>query len=59
MLLPQMFPRASVRHFLMTTKEELGSLTYMRLWHDNSGKSEHANWFLDKVTIEDLKNKKR
>lgn len=36
---------------------ELGSLTKFRIRHDNSGLV-GAAWFLDRVEVEDTKNKK-
>ena len=32
----------------------LGALNYLRIWHDNSGASEKASWFLKYVVIRDL-----
>lgn len=32
----------------------LGPLTYLRIWHDNSGKGKHKSWYLDQVQVTDL-----
>jgi len=54
----QVFARGSVRMFLMSTEESLGSLDGMRIWHDNSGKDDCASWYLDHVVITDLQTSK-
>ncbi|XP_066269369.1 polycystin-1-like protein 2 [Branchiostoma lanceolatum] len=50
-----LFKAGSVNKFLMSTPRDLGSLTHMRIWHDNSGKWEHASWFLGRVKVHDLR----
>ena len=46
------FQRGGVDSFLMTTDEPIGSLTHMRIWHDNSGQS--PSWFLSRMIVKDL-----
>ena len=46
------FLQGSVDSFLITTQECLGGLTFIRVWHDNSGKS--PSWFLSQVVIRDI-----
>lgn len=41
-----------VDSFLITTSDCLGGLTFIRVWHDNSGKS--PSWFLSQVVIRDI-----
>ena len=41
-----------VDSFLVTTPDCLGSLTFIRIWHDNTGKS--PSWFLSQVVIRDI-----
>lgn len=41
-----------VDSFLITTPDCLGSLTFIRMWHDNSGKS--PSWLLSQVVIRDI-----
>ncbi len=55
----QHFTRGNVRHFLLSMRESLGPLTFLRIWHDNSGEGVHGGWFLDKVIIEDLQTNMR
>ena len=31
------FHRSSVEGFVMTTSKPLGELSYLRIWHDNTG----------------------
>lgn len=42
----------SIDSFLITTPDCLGSLTFIRIWHDNTGKS--PSWFLSQVVIRDI-----
>ncbi|WAQ96750.1 PK1L2-like protein [Mya arenaria] len=44
----------SVLNFLMSTTVYLGDLEYIRLWHDNSGGSNYASWYLSRVEIQDV-----
>ena len=32
----------------------LGSLNYIRIWHDNSGQGSSSSWFLKYIIIRDL-----
>ncbi|PAA59473.1 hypothetical protein BOX15_Mlig010540g1 [Macrostomum lignano] len=48
------FPRGEVYNFIMSTESSLGSLTFLRIWHDNSGKGKEKSWYLDQVVINDL-----
>ena len=38
----------------LVTVRCLGSLNYIRLWHDNAGKGSSASWFLKYIIIHDL-----
>ena len=55
----QGFKRGTVCHFMMACEEPIGELSFIRIWHDNSGEGEQGSWFLDKVTIEDIAEKTR
>mgnify|MGYP002787401723 CR=1 FL=1 len=37
----------------------LGDLTYLRIWHDNSGLGDYASWYLKFVIIQDLQTKQK
>lgn len=49
----QGFDTGSVRKFFMGTKEALGGLTYLRIWHDNAGTGDNQNWYLNKIVVDD------
>jgi polycystin 1L2 len=37
----------------------LGGLSYMKIWHDNSGKGDFASWFLKNIIVHDLQTRKK
>ena len=37
----------------------MGHLSYLHIWHDNSGKGNCGSWFLDQVIINDLQTKQK
>ncbi|XP_072051916.1 polycystin-1-like protein 2 [Amphiura filiformis] len=49
--------RGSVDAFLITTRESLGDLLEIRVWHDNEGKS--PGWYLSRVMVHDLETDDR
>ncbi|XP_067671591.1 polycystin-1-like [Haliotis asinina] len=50
----KVFNRGSVNQFVMGVSECLGPLSYLRVWHDNSGKGKQQSWYLSKVVVSDL-----
>jgi polycystin 1L2 len=46
-------------HNFIFNYRELGNLTYLKIWHDNSGKSDHASWFLSHIIVRDLQTQKK
>ena len=48
----RVFDSGGVDSFLVTTSESLGSLTYVRVWHDNSGSA--PSWYLSQIAIKDV-----
>ncbi|XP_071948700.1 polycystin-1-like protein 2 [Antedon mediterranea] len=42
--------------FLLTTKESLGDLLSVRVWHDNSGS--HPEWYLSRILIHEVDSEK-
>ncbi|VDI61169.1 Hypothetical predicted protein [Mytilus galloprovincialis] len=52
-------PAASVVHFLMSTPYPLGDLSYVYIWHDNSGEGESSSWYLTRVDVEDIQKRER
>ncbi|KAI3389555.1 hypothetical protein SNEBB_005250 [Seison nebaliae] len=54
-----LFQRGSCDAFVLSTAESLGPLTYLRIWHDNSGKKNDASWYLRYVLVKDLQTKEK
>ncbi|ESP04057.1 hypothetical protein LOTGIDRAFT_109826, partial [Lottia gigantea] len=50
----KVFNRSSVNQYVMGVPKGLGPLSYLRIWHDNSGKKKHQGWYLSKVIVTDL-----
>ncbi|GAB1597495.1 polycystic kidney disease protein 1-like 2 [Argonauta hians] len=46
--------RGSVDGFLMAVPRPLGALSYVRIWHDNSGKGKFGSWYLKHFLVRDL-----
>ncbi|CAD5112526.1 DgyrCDS1737 [Dimorphilus gyrociliatus] len=55
----KIFRRGGVDAFLMATPSPLGQFSYMRIWHDNTGKGKYASWFLKHVVVVDLQTKEK
>lgn len=43
------FRRNGIDTFIMAVPENLGKLTYLRIWHDNSGPS--PNWYFSRLQL--------
>ena len=55
----QEFPRGKTQVFYLTTSCGLGRLSTLKVWHDGlSGGSSNA-WYLSKITVEDLEDKRQ
>ncbi|UJR17607.1 hypothetical protein I4U23_004503, partial [Adineta vaga] len=46
--------RGGIDTFIMTVPKSLGPLNYLHIWHDNTGKSASASWFLKYIIVRDL-----
>lgn len=44
------FQRGSQDSFLLTTPFDMGTIQYIRIWHDNTG----GSWFLSRIMVIDL-----
>ncbi|KAI8514732.1 Vacuolar protein sorting-associated protein 54, partial [Branchiostoma belcheri] len=55
----QVFQRGNICSFLLSTTENLGQLTNVHVWHDNSGEGGDASWFLDRIVVGDIRRNKR
>lgn len=53
------FKRGGVDSFVVAVNKPLGPLSYVRIWHDNSGVKEKASWFLKNVLIHDLQTREK
>ena len=54
----QGFEAGSVRNFVLSTRQKLGDVVCLRIWHDDSGGNESA-WFLNKILVTDLQMGKK
>lgn len=55
----RVFRRGGIDSFIMSNKKPLGDLTYLRIWHDNSGKGQFGSWFLKFVIVHDLQTRQK
>ncbi|XP_071796592.1 uncharacterized protein [Asterias amurensis] len=55
----QTLQRGCIDRFLLATARPLGTLNYMRVWHDNSGKGNAQSWYLSYIAVRDLQTKQR
>ena len=53
----KIFQRGSIDGFVLAVPKCLGTLNYLRLWHDNSGDGSSASWFLKYVLVHDLQTR--
>ncbi|EDO48488.1 predicted protein, partial [Nematostella vectensis] len=51
------FARGSINNFTLVVPEDLGELTKIKIWHDNSGRS--PAWFFHQVMIVDMQTEKQ
>nr|KAG5695087.1 hypothetical protein BaRGS_015063 [Batillaria attramentaria] len=48
--------RGTVNQYVLGVPACLGPLSYLRIWHDNTGKGKHQGWYLGKIIVTDLQN---
>ena len=53
-VLVQELQTGSIMKFIMSTEGCLGPLTFLRIWHDNTGHGKLKSWFLDQIQVTDL-----
>ncbi|XP_046579125.1 polycystic kidney disease protein 1-like 2 [Haliotis rubra] len=46
--------RGSVNSYVLSVPQSLGSLLFLRIWHDNSGKGIDSDWYLNMVVVKDI-----
>ncbi|KAI8494931.1 hypothetical protein Bbelb_275360 [Branchiostoma belcheri] len=51
--------RGNIDHVLLGVPKSLGYLTFLRVWHDNSGKGKYQSWYCNKVVIQDIQTGER
>ncbi|XP_046352109.2 polycystic kidney disease protein 1-like 2 [Haliotis rufescens] len=49
----------SVMNYILAVPGQLADLSYLRIWHDNSGPGSKSSWFLNKIVTEDLQTQQR
>lgn len=52
----QCFQRSSIDTFLISSRDLIGTVSYLQIWHDNTGLA--PSWFLDKILVRDLSERK-
>lgn len=55
----KVFTRGGKDVFVLSTARRLGSLNFLRIWHDNSGKGSSRSWFLSYIVVKDVQTKER
>ncbi|CAF1533194.1 unnamed protein product, partial [Adineta steineri] len=50
----KIFQRGGINSFIIAVPKSLGLLDYIRIWHDNSGESSSASWYLKYIIVRDL-----
>jgi polycystin 1L2 len=53
------FRRGGMDSFIMAVKAPLGNLSWIRIWHDNSGHGSSASWYLKHIIIHDVQTRER
>ncbi|KAK3592414.1 hypothetical protein CHS0354_004039, partial [Potamilus streckersoni] len=53
------FQTGSIMNFIMSTERCLGPLTFLRIWHDNTGNGNLRSWYLDQIQVTDLQTGER
>ncbi|XP_066292394.1 polycystin family receptor for egg jelly-like isoform X1 [Branchiostoma lanceolatum] len=55
----ELMRRGNIDHVLLGVPRSLGYLTFLRVWHDNSGKGKYQSWYCNKVVIQDIQTGER
>ncbi len=56
----KVFNRGGIDSFIYMCEKPLGNLTFLRVWHDNSGKENRkASWYLKYVIVHDLQSREK
>lgn len=46
--------KGTVDSYVMKTPRPLGNMSFMRIWHDNSGRGNYASWYLNALLVRDM-----
>ena len=44
--------------FLLANDKDLGNLSHLQIWHDNSGEGSYGSWYLNQVMVYDVRWRK-
>ena len=50
----QGFHRSTIKNFILSVDKSLGGLSFLRIWHDNSGKGKYKSWYLNQIQVTNL-----
>ena len=52
----QCFQRSAIDTFLISSRDLIGCVSYLQIWHDNTGLA--PSWFFDKIVVRELSERK-
>lgn len=55
----RLFRRGGIDCFILTTKKLIGTIDYIKIWHDNSGRGDSASWYLNYLIVQDLQTNQK
>ncbi len=55
----QELPTGSIYNYVLSVEQSLGALTFLRIWHDNTGKGKKRSWHLGQIIFTDLQTNEK
>lgn len=55
----KLFRRGGIDCFILTTKQSIGTIDYIKIWHDNTGRGDSASWYLNYIILHDLQTNQK
>ncbi|XP_063443914.1 polycystin-1-like protein 2 [Mytilus trossulus] len=55
----KILPTGSILNYILSVERCLGPLSFLRIWHDNSGKGKMRSWKLDQIQVSDIQTGER
>jgi polycystin 1L2 len=55
----KIFRRGATDSFLLAVPRPLGTLHYLKIWHDNSGTGGAASWYLNYINVRDVQTREK